>query len=119
MADIILKDKNDNTTEYPGVTQLRVPGYDVDGNATTFKFTHFSGMHCYTYIPLGDSVQITHKILRLANSDIWFTGINTEEIEEWGYQMNDGTYGVGILITTNGDLVVGNTYTGEELFGGD
>ena len=117
MADIVLKDVNGNDTEYNGVTQLRFPGCDVDGNATTFKFTHFSGMYCYTYIPLGDSVQITHKISSLGTNDVWFTGINTEDIEEWGYQLDDGTYSVGILITTNGNLVVGNTYTDEELWG--
>lgn len=113
--DIVLKDGKGNPVTYERVNQIRVAGFDVNGDPETQKFIHMSGLYCYAYIPLGDAIKVTKKMPSLGGNDVWFTGVNESELQEIGHQLDDGTWGVSICILQKDDLVVGNTYTTEEL----
>ena len=110
MANIVLKDRNGSPVEHNGITQIAVG---------TEKFTHFTGLHLYLYYPTGTHVVITKKMLNISGNFGWFTGINEDELKQYGFKMDDGILSVGFVITSRGDLVVGNAYTADEVFGGE
>lgn len=105
MADIVLKDKNGNDIEYSGIMHVKI------GNEVFSQATEKIDLHCYFYVPLGDSIRISKKVFAAGNESLWFTGLNENEMKEYGYQLTGGTWAVGILITKNGNLVEGEEYT--------
>ena len=113
---LLLKDRDGNVVDRGWADSLNIPYQDSDGNISERTFTQMYGLYCYAYQPLGDgSIRILKKITRLAGNDVWFFGVNEDELKEYGYQLSDGTYGVGYVILRNGNLVEGNTYTTEEI----
>ena len=114
MAGFLLKDNKGQTQEYSGVYHVKIPFLTSSGNLTKWTFTHMSALHCYAYVPLGDSIRITKKISPMYSNDIWFTGFTEEALHEYGWKRNDGTWGISIFITRRGDLKEGEVYTESE-----
>lgn len=109
---LILKDRAGNAVDRGTADSLKIPYQDSDGNVSDRMFTHLSGLYCYAYEPRDDEgIRILKKINKLASDDVWFFGVNETELKEYGFQLSDGTYGVGYCIVRNGNLVEGNTYT--------
>ena len=112
--DIILKDRNGNPEQHR-VSQIVIPGYDLNGNARPIKFTHLTGLYLYGYQPIGGAIKILTSNLAIAGDDVWFWGCDEEWLRKNGYKLSTGDYSIGLIVTTRGDLVVGNTYTTDEL----
>ena len=117
MADIVLMNKDGSPVGYsPVPSKIAVPGHDNDNKETTYEYTRFAAMKMYTLRGVTDSGwQVTHQILNLASNDYWFSGINENELKEYGNQ-NGGLWGVSFILTSK-VLTVGNIYTNNELFG--
>lgn len=117
MADVVLMNKDGSPVVYsPVPDKISVPGHDHDNKETTYKYTRFAAMRMYTLrLIVNSGWQVTHQILNLASNDYWFSGIDENELKEYGDQ-NGGLWGVKFILTSK-VLTVGNIYTNNELFG--
>ena len=114
MAGIVLKDGSGNAVEYSGVTQIKVPYQDDDGNVSVRKFTRLATINAYVLVQCGDSngvalYEILDKLAYIPSDDFFFFGFSDED-----YQ-NYGSDGVTCIITAK-SLTVGNTYLATDLY---
>lgn len=115
MADIILKDKNDNTTEYPGVTQIEVPAYDIDGNLTNTKFTQLSALYAYSVTQQSDGKYLVNKKLDyIPYRDFFYFSITETEFDNFSKFVVDEN--VAVFFLTTKVLTVGSTYDFSEMY---
>lgn len=109
---IELKDQKGEPIFYNRIEAINVQGYDADGKAQKWTYRYIGWLKAYIVRNESgsDGVRVIKRLTAIGDNNIWFTGISDKEVQENGYQTNDGNYNVMIIITQR-NLIEGEFYT--------
>ena len=111
MPGIVLKDRTATAGEYSGVTQMKAPYQDSDGNASKQKFTRLTSLNAYAITQQDDGKYLVQKKLEyIPNEDYFYFGLYDADYQEFA---SGGFVGLFLTLKT---LTVGESYAFTDMY---
>lgn len=114
---IYLKDGSGNSVSYEGVDQIKILGYNADGNAKTHKYTKMQSLNAYSLVGsdvISGGYRVTKRVMIIPDDNFAMSEFSTEDCETYGYEA-DGSYKL-LLFLTPKDLTVGSDYALPDMY---